>query len=137
MIIKCSHCAGKMRVDESRIPKGQRFKIRCPHCKGIGVIQDQPTVDQAPVPEVLSAASGVRRKGLTLHHGLPAMGFRNTVCRRTRFTAFAFPRKEKPLWFRPPPARRGLGIVTWILVSLGIVAFFALLVNIILSGPGR
>jgi predicted Zn finger-like uncharacterized protein len=136
MIIKCSHCAGKMRVDESRIPEGQRVKIRCPHCKEIGVIQDQPTMQQAPAPEVPTTASSVREKGSPAprrtgngvsEHSLP----------KDAFHSFRFPSEREVPLVEPPPARRGFGIVTWILVSLGIVAFFALLVNIILSGPAR
>lgn len=136
MIIKCSHCAGKMRVDESRIPKGQNFKIRCPHCNGIGVIQDQPAMDQTPAPEVPTAASSVREKGSPAprttgngvsEHSLPSDAFHS----------FRFPSEREAPLVEPPPSRRGLGIVAWILMSVGIVAFFALLVNIILSGPGR
>jgi len=136
MIIKCSHCAGKMRVDESRIPKGQRFKIRCPHCKGIGVIQDQPTVDQAPVPEVLIGASGIREKGSTAPR-TTGNGVSEHTLPSDAFHSFRFPSEREAPLVQAPPARRGLGVVTWILVSLGVVAFFALLVNIILSGPAR
>jgi predicted Zn finger-like uncharacterized protein len=136
MIIKCSHCAGKMRVDESRIPKGQSFKIRCPHCKEIGVIQDQPAMDQTPAPKVPAAASSIREKdspaprttgnGVS-EHSLPSDAFHS----------FRFPSEREAPLVEPPPSRRGLGIIIWVLVSLGIVAIFALLVNIILSGPGR
>jgi predicted Zn finger-like uncharacterized protein len=136
MIIKCSHCAGKMRVDESRIPKGQRFKIRCPHCKGIGVIQDQPAVDQAAAPEVLTGASGVGEKGSPAPR-TTGNGVSEHTLPSDAFHSFRFPSEREAPLVEPPPARRGCGIVTWILVSLGVVAFFALLVNIILSGPAR
>ncbi len=136
MIIQCSHCAGSMRVDESRIPKGQRVKIRCPHCKEIGVFQEQLTVHESPEPQVRSDTSVVReespprprtsRNGVSEHH-LPS----------DAFESFRFPsEREAPLAEQPSKAR-GFGIVTWILISLGVIGFFALLVNIILSGPAR
>ncbi|MGO9567516.1 MAG: zinc-ribbon domain-containing protein [Desulfomonilaceae bacterium] len=136
MIIKCSHCAGKMRVDDSRIPKGQRVKVRCPHCKGIGIVQDQSTVDQASAPEVTTGSPGVPEDA-----SAPPRTASNGVSEHTlpsdAFHSFRFPsEREAPLVERTP-ASRGFGIVTWILVSLGVVGLFALLVNIILSGPAK
>ncbi len=32
MIVKCLKCQDNMRVDESRIPDGEKVKIRCPIC---------------------------------------------------------------------------------------------------------
>ena len=136
MIIKCSQCAGKMRVDESRIPEGRKVKVRCPHCKSIGVIQDQPVIDQAPAPEVLTGSPSVQDKGSP-----PLRITGNGVSEHTlpsdAFHSFRFPsEREAPLVEGPSPVR-DFGLVTWILVSLGVVGFFALLVNIILSGPAR
>jgi hypothetical protein len=126
-----------MRVDESRIPKGQKVKVRCPHCKEIGIIQDEPAVDKTPT---LEEAAGVpsgeqeisppapRTVGPEVsEHTLPS----------DAFESFRFPsEREAPLLERSS-SRIGFRTIAWILVSLAIVGFFALLVNIILSGPGR
>lgn len=136
MIIKCSHCAGKMRVDERRIPDGQKVKVRCPHCKSVGVIQDQPVVHPAPASEVLSGGPNVEKKGSPLPR-ISGNGVSEHTLPSDAFHSFRFPSEREAPLVEAPPAKGGFGLVTWILVSLGVVVFFALLVNIILSGPAR
>src|SRR5208283_4510199 len=128
MIIKCSHCAGKMRVDESRIPEGQKVKIRCPHCKNIGVVQDQPAVDQAPAPEVLTGSPSVQEKG-SPEPRTSSNGVSEHTLPSDAFHSFRFPSEREAPLVETPPAVGGFGIITWILVSLGVVGLFALLVN--------
>jgi len=136
MIIKCSHCAGKMRIDESRIPEGQKVKIRCPHCKGIGLIQDQPTVDHTPTPEVFAGARSAQERGPTVTR-TATNGVSEHTLPSDAFQSFRFPSERGVPVPDPRSPRAGFGIMTWILVSLGVVGFFALLVNIILPGPAR
>ena len=136
MIIECSHCAGKMRIDESRIPKGQRVNIRCPHCKEVWAFQDQPAVDQTPAPKDLADASNVREESQPRPR-TTGNGVSEHTIPSDAFQSFRFPSEREAPSAERQPARRSLGIVAWILVSLGVVGLFALLVNIILSGPGR
>jgi predicted Zn finger-like uncharacterized protein len=136
MIIKCSHCAGKMRIDESRIPKGQEVKIRCPHCKEIWVLKDQSAVERTPPPQVVANASGVQENSPSRPR-TTGNGVSEHTLPSDAFHSFRFPSEREGPSAEQPPAGRGFGIVTWILVSLGVIAFFALLVNIILSGPAK
>jgi predicted Zn finger-like uncharacterized protein len=134
MIIKCSHCSGSMRVDESRVPKGQKVKIRCPHCKEIGVFQDRPTIDQTSAPRVLADTPDLTGAS-TPRHRATGNGVSEHSLPSDAFESFRFPSERESTLDERPSARAGFGIVTWILVSLAVVGFFALLVNIILSGP--
>jgi predicted Zn finger-like uncharacterized protein len=136
MIIKCSHCSGSMRVDESRVPKGQKVKIRCPHCKEIGVFQDQPAVDPNPGPQGLADASGAREESPPRRRAT-GNGVSEHTLPSDAFQSFRFPSEREATLDERPAAGRRFGLVTWILISLGVVAFFALLVNLILSGPAR
>lgn len=145
MVVKCSKCQGKMRVDQSRIPHGEKVKIRCPLC---GEIQPYTEPAAAAVPTGQPEAQARQTAGLQKS----AAGERSDALAPTRvpeeltipadaFQDFRFPAERKPgeqtrnSSSREP--RRGKGIGTWIFVlaSIAVIIAFALIVNIILPGP--
>ena len=133
-----------MRVDESRIPDGERVKIRCPICGEIQpytkqradtALVDQPEIrlESPTSPQiVVTADRTVENK--------PAKGPDELTIPADAFQDFRFPAERGAAASRKdatPPAASRKGIRGWIfaLVSLGIVAMFALIVNIVLPGP--
>lgn len=134
MIVKCSHCAGSMRVDESRIPKGQSVKIRCPHCKEIQVFRDSSIVDRTPAPRAPAQASSFHEESAPRQRGA-SNGISEHPLPSDAFETFRFPSEKETSLHEQASAGQGFGIVTWLLISLGVISVFALLVNLILSGP--
>jgi predicted Zn finger-like uncharacterized protein len=132
MVVKCSHCFGLMRVDDSRIPEAKPVKVRCPHCQGIGTVgppakqheetlsvsepliappePPQPQVDKKPQPEYRQE----------LFDPLDDIRFPSDS---------ALP--EAPTRSR----RKWLTVAVWGVASLAVIGFFALLVNLVLPGP--
>jgi predicted Zn finger-like uncharacterized protein len=131
MIITCPHCEGKMRVDEGRLTSGERTKIRCPHCKQITSVGDQTKQagrSGSPGPSFDAAEDrkkASRSKAMDHEPSFPKDAFQDF--RSTAEKGLSAASKK--------PKRSGLKIMIWTVVSLAIVAFFALLVNLILPGP--
>ncbi len=132
-----------MRLDESRIPKGGGVKVRCPQCNEIDYVEDpslsksrgktpspQPTskidIRTSPARERLPRANGA--KGIASEPPEPSIP-------EDAFEGFRFPAERE----ENSSSKRSLStwarILIWAIVSLAIVAIFALLVNIVLSGP--
>lgn len=139
MIVRCAHCNGQMKLDEASLPDKPRFKVKCPLCQGIGYVERQP-VDTSPVeddPAVKAAAdaydttaefrkSELAAAAKSYDPSLPADAFRD----------FHFPAEMEDDGQPRAPIRTGLKIVLWAIASLAVIAFFALLVNVVLPGPG-
>lgn len=141
MVIKCTHCKGLMRIDEQRIPADGGVKVRCPHCTEIGYVPaaglgagrethslsaGQPVsspVPRTPPEATRSAATEQMEKG---DPTLPDDAFQD----------FRFPAEREAPEVRRTPVPRKKKLLVWAVVSLAIVAFFALLVNLVLPGPG-
>jgi hypothetical protein len=54
---------------------------------------------------------------------------------RDAFKTFRYPEERENHQTPPKQAKRGLPLWLWVLISLMVVAFFAVLVNVILPGP--
>ena len=123
MILKCSYCSGKMRIDDEALREGRPLKIRCPYCKEIGLVGAQPP-GGAPLAEKSAVSRKIEVSEAT-ELSLPPDAFKD----------FRFPSEEDAA----PPGRRHLStkmrILLWIGASAGIIMMFALLVNLILPGP--
>jgi len=132
-----------MRLDESRIPKGGGVKIRCPRCKEIDYVED-PSLSKkrgaTPQQEAGSKVESRTTKGP--EPSLPSASAKNDPSRGGEptipddaFQGFRFPAERE----RNSSSKKMLSVwvkfVIWAIVSLAVVAFFALLVNVVLSGP--
>jgi predicted Zn finger-like uncharacterized protein len=143
MILKCSHCGGMMKVAEESLPRSGKIKVQCPHCKEIDPLPEQPAaptseetaapppteaaVPRSPIPkeEIREPEPGRTRETDASEPSVPADAFRG----------FRFPaEKESPALVRKKMSSR-IKLLIWAAVSLLIVVFFALLVNILLPGP--
>lgn len=131
MILRCSYCGGKMRVDEKALPSGKKVKVRCPSCRGIGLTSYDPNEDG------VEAAAQTRDRH---EYREPS----DTVAPDTQRVAdlqvpsdFRFPAEGDP----DAPQRRSMGkgfkMFLWAAASLGIILFFAMLVNLVLPGPPK
>lgn len=139
MVIRCHQCKGLLQVDEKNLPSDRRAKIRCPHCKGIGMMPDAS--HQHVTGESPSEAAGNPQGG-----GYPALlpvepqrqprDWKEAALPQDAFKTFRYPgdREESRESVRKP-SRRGLPLWVWVIVSVVVVGFFALLVNLILPGP--
>lgn len=143
MIINCPHCNGKMRVDETKIPPGERVKVLCPHCSEISPVGDGTTPNQTgkgapPAREPRPAADFAK----TAETGAAKTEQRSTtpdqeLCfPRDAFQNFRFPvEKEILTASKKKKASSMARLLVWIVVSLATIGLFALLVNLILPGP--
>lgn len=143
MVIRCSHCKGMMRLDETRIPKGGGVKIRCPLCNELDYVEDpslSKTQEQPPAPTA-TQRTGVRTPvaGDLPPRSAPARGSgpeeSEPSIPEDAFQGFRFPAEREGNAPSKRTTKPWVKILIWGIVSLAIVVFFALLVNIVLSGP--
>jgi len=143
MVIRCSHCKGMMRLDETRIPKGGGVKIRCPLCQELDYVED-PSLSKTQ--EQRSAPTATQQTGVRtpVAGDLPpgsAPARRSTPAEsepsipEDAFQGFRFPAERERNSTSKRTRKPWVKLLIWGIVSLAIVAFFALLVNIVLSGP--
>ena len=132
MVVKCAHCFELMRVDDSRVPEGKPVKVRCPHCQGIGIVElaVREAYSTAPVTEPVIAVPRAPQA--------PAERVPQAESRQELFDPLdeiQFP-ADRGFPERPPePSRKWLRMAIWTAISVAVVGFFALLVNIVLPGP--
>lgn len=131
MIVQCSTCQKKMRVDQDLIPPGEKVKLRCPHCGTVqpydensGITpEDKPIVGSEPERDTIYAQP---TDDLTI----PSDAFHEfrfpSERRNGRSSAKQTPSKSSGRW---------TNFAFWIAASLGVIILFALIVNIILPGP--
>lgn len=143
MVIKCAHCKGLMRIEESRIPAGGGVKVRCPHCSEIGYVP-APDVEAAretkPVPGDHPASGEALAGAIPVHQTLASETVKGASgpepsLPEDAFHDFRFPAERQMQESVSAPLSRGKRILVWAAVSLAVVAFFALLVNLVLPGP--
>jgi hypothetical protein len=129
-----------MTVDDASIPIGKPLKVRCPHCKGIGLVERQQ-VPRDAMPHTARPRSGSgeqvppRQKSpvspsrgrQVFEVSLPADAFKD----------FRFPSEEVEQRRATSEPRLRRKVIWMIGASLGTILFFAALVNIILRGPAR
>jgi len=125
-----------MRLDEKNLPDKPKVKVRCPHCRGIGYIENTsapnplPSLsDEQPVSQPYPSKFELREPltdKLEMEYDVSMP--------HDAFNEFRFPAEQD----RHRNSRKtAIGLKTIILAvaSLVVVIFFALLVNIILPGP--
>jgi hypothetical protein len=130
-----------MRLDEGRIPKGGGVKIRCPRCKEIDYVED-PSLSksrgQAPAAAGKIDIRTSKDRELS-RRSAPAKGNAREESEPSipddAFHGFRFPAERETNSSSARTMRPWVRILIWGIVSLAVVAFFALLVNVVLSGP--
>ncbi len=131
MIVTCPQCERKMQLDEKRVPPGEQVKVKCPHCEHIQNFRSQGAVQPARnsqegeprrPPPVMSATNSAAASDI--EPDLP----------RDAFQDFRFP-VEQSKTPRNDSMTKGPRIALWVGISLAVIVFFALLVNIVLPGP--
>ncbi len=126
-----------MRVDDSCLPEGKAVRVRCPHCQGIGTVGPLATDPgkSAPAPATASEPS----TALPDQPKAPTVEAPQPEHRQELFDPLndiSFPADSGPtLDPAAQPRRKWLRMAIWAVVSLAVVGFFALLVNIVLPGP--
>ncbi len=138
MIVRCALCKGQMKLDEANLPDRPRIKVRCPHCQGIGYVErprsDISVSGSDPSVQAASDAFGTTAEFRRREVGFEADSHEPTVP-ADAFKEFHFPAETRDEPQVHEPRSRGLKILLWAVISLAVVAFFALIVNIILPGP--
>jgi len=122
-----------MRIDQSGLPKGRSVKVRCPHCNEIGPMQDPVSFTGAVDGRLDSSTQPFDETMDDLRRALPrdeSLSFPSSVA-----SDFRFPAERETVPPRKTMLSSRLKILLWAVGSLLVVAFFALLVNIILPGP--
>lgn len=139
MVIRCHQCKGLLQVDEKNLPSDRRAKIRCPHCKGIGLMPDMSHHDvsgQAQAPGSGDPQGGHYPVLVPAEQPRQPRDWKETALPQDAFKTFRYPaEREETRESARKPSRRGLPLWVWVVVSVAVVAFFALLVNVILPGP--
>lgn len=136
MILKCSHCGKRMRVDDKSVPPGKHVKVRCPYCQGVGVaLLPPPEAAAAPLkqsavaerPQEAQQGAGSAAAATEQEPPIPA----------DAFNSFRFPSEEGGVEPQRTAMSSKLRLFLWIGASAGVVLLFALLVNLVLPGPPR
>jgi predicted Zn finger-like uncharacterized protein len=165
MIVRCSHCQQLLRVDEKSFPEGGSAKVRCPHCKVIGQMAARPSagavgagphvgnsgsdaeypllnpLDVTPPPSPTTVApapeSPPRTGGGAESSAAPGSTWSDTRLPSDAFQSFRFPaeRGKSPVAGKSRMSKTWR-LALWAVASLVVIGFFALLVNIVLPGPG-
>jgi len=143
MVVECSQCKGIARVDESILYSSARVKIRCPHCAGTGFVLFSPAMDHeidefrgdwqigrsaesSVVADRFKAGKSPLDPSIKeVDPTLPADAFEDFRARSgkemsTLETKYILSRSK---------------LLLLAALSLAVVAFFALVVNLILPGP--
>jgi predicted Zn finger-like uncharacterized protein len=139
MIARCAHCNAQMKIDEVSLPDKPRIKVRCPHCRKTGYIERPPRDITPPEsdPAVQAAAEAFDSTAEFRASELAAAkkSYRPSSG-ADAFKDFQFPAEMENDSEPRKSLGRGVKIVLWAIASLAVIAFFALIVNVILPGPG-
>jgi predicted Zn finger-like uncharacterized protein len=145
MVIRCTHCKGIMRLDETKIPGGGGVTIRCPRCQGVDYVQDPSQAKGGDSDKGLSVPKEIVEKPQKSSEStrrpapkqrVPSSDVSEVTMPSDAFQGFRFPAEEKGDAFPKRRLSRRARLLLWGIASLVVVALFALLVNIVLPGPG-
>lgn len=144
MVIRCPHCKSMMRIDETLIPRGGGVRIRCPRCKGMDYVRDQAASPSQATPPDQSRPEQVRGEQAAMtrpavrpsHDPVRSSGVTEATMPDDAFQGFRFPAERETGALQARTLSRSMKILLWVIASLVVVAVFALLVNIVLPGPG-
>ena len=149
IIRKCIHCQELMKIDETKLPEGKDGMVRCPHCREILRI-DEESRELRP----LASESRTQEKPLDTNE---SVGPKDDEQEFTSYDVppdhdkvasvadessddFLFPAEVGPDPLKEKKRSLKFKLVLWGIISLAVIGFFALLVNLILPGlpePGK
>jgi predicted Zn finger-like uncharacterized protein len=143
MIVRCSQCQQLLRVDENNLPEGRSVKVRCPHCNVIGQMSGRQSEAITAAGDHSETAVPETDYPLLLRvDGPPAPAAASTAewhdssLPSDAFQSFRFPAEREKREAATKQKRSTVKYVLWAIGSLAVIGFFALLVNIVLPGPG-
>ncbi len=134
MVVRCFQCNGLLRIDENSLPSDRRAKVRCPHCKGIGLMPDRPAADPSSEDPSAREASDYPAL-LPTEESVRPPDWKEAAIPHDAFNSFRYPGERDGRLAEKKTAAKRFPLILWVVVSVAIVALFALLVNIILPGP--
>ncbi len=138
MIVRCALCKGQMKLDEASLPDRPRIKVRCPHCQGIGYVE-RPALYDTTLENDTAVQAASDSFGTTAEFRRKELGFETDSHEPSvptdAFKEFHFPSEKRDEPQVHESRSRGRKILLWAVISLAVVAFFALIVNIVLPGP--
>lgn len=143
MVVKCFNCQTLLKVEADRVPVGGQVNVRCPKCGSEGIIlapqnPNDPNADlfqqtEAPETKITETETDLMKdqpSSKTKAHGnaseltLPEDAFRD----------FRFPAEIESSVKKGIIVSHRANLITFLIVSILVVALFAALVNIILPG---
>ncbi len=122
MVITCAGCKQKMRIDETRIPPGEKVKIRCPHCGAIGTVPTDSEPAVSPPHQLKTTAQQPQPSLNPTEHRIPSDAFQN----------FRFPAEQGRKADQKKLMTKRNRLILVIIASIVWIALFALIVNLIL-----
>jgi predicted Zn finger-like uncharacterized protein len=146
IIVRCSHCRGLMKVDDGRLPADKPGRVRCPHCDRICPadprqdLSDQlRTTSEAALEDTEGARVPPAESEKTAPQSAPGTVKRpSTVSQPAEDdNDFVFPAEQGGRRSRERSLSTGGRVILLTVLSLFVMAFFALVVNVLLPGPPK
>lgn len=144
IIRKCSHCQELMKIDETKLPEGKDGLVRCPHCREILRIDEESRAlrplssESRTQEESLDAEESVvpedDEQEFTSDDVPPDHDTVASVADKSS-DDFLFPAEVGPDPLKEKKRSLKFKLVLWAIISVAVIGFFALLVNLILPGP--
>lgn len=150
MVVKCFNCQTLLKADVDRVPEGGQANVRCPKCGSKGIIL-APQSPNDPKTDLFQQTETLENKTVETETDLmkdqhpsktkvPAKASELTLP-EDAFRDFRFPAEIEPSVKKGIIMSHKANLITFLIVSILVVALFAALVNIILPalppGVGR
>lgn len=143
MIFECSHCQGLVRIEENKVSLSKKVKIRCPHCSGTGFVQINSSPPRMTEAYGLNQATGLQgnsegqsvKEEISKTVTVGASDNLDPPFPQDAFQAFRFPLEQGIQKTKKRHLGSGVRLLLLGALSLGVIAFFAALVNFVLPGP--
>jgi nitrate reductase NapE component len=133
-----------MKIDETKLPEGKDGMVRCPHCREILRIDEESlslrplASDSRPQEEPLDTNESVAPQADEQEftsYDVPPNHDTKTSIDEDSSDDFLFPAEMGPDPLKEKKRSLKLKLVLWVIISVALIGFFALLVNLILPGP--
>ncbi len=144
IIEKCSHCQGLMKIDETKLPEGKDGMVRCPQCREILWIDEESRSLRPMSSESGSQAEPLETNGSDApqdgeqefaSYTVPADHDTEDSLPEDSSDDFLFPAELGPGPSQKKATSLRFKVALWSIISVAVIAFFALLVNLVLPGP--
>ncbi len=143
MVVKCFNCQTLLKVEADRVPVNGQIDVRCPKCGSEGIIlaphsSIDPKVDffqQMEAPETKIAETETDLiKDQTAPKTKTQVKASELTLPEDAFRDFRFPAEVESSVKKGVKVSHRSNLITFLIVSILVVALFAALVNVILPG---